>query len=326
LIDSDAQRWLSPFFCGACWKTTANPTSEVNVVRTCRGCWSSGETGGSIQKDAGPVATIHLLQAAGPSTPVPSRAHFFKSETCIHFESGSNAFLILQSGSSQRDGHGLSIGHIPTVLAKWQHRFWQWWLAVHRVFVCMAAKIPSLVMAVGSMACAQVFQCSWAVNARPCLQCCMQTDLVQQQTCSKHTVHCLAVEGRQLVMQLVCCGPVSTAAKSSIDWGCQEESTFDLGRAPEVLWLPISQSGFLSWACICDMTPKLLSQHNKQLVVSSKNFGNLTSTCAMQLLGQWPMVRTVCSGSAALCKKKEAHTFFRLPAIIYFESIVDFDR
>jgi len=38
------------------------------------GCWLAGK----VQQEAGPVVTIHLLWTAGPSAPVPSRAHLFQ--------------------------------------------------------------------------------------------------------------------------------------------------------------------------------------------------------------------------------------------------------
>jgi len=75
---------------------------------------------------------------------------------------------------------------------------------------------------------------------------------------AKHMAQCLVAEGRQLVMQLVCHGPVSTAPKSSIDWDCQEESPCwgfpgnEAGTTCQQLLVPVKAS----------VNPPLSSPHN----------------------------------------------------------------
>jgi len=106
---------------------------------------------------------------------------FFETETSSHSEFSSNPFLILQSGSSQSERDVAVIGALVMseqflqggdTGSSWQQ---QQQLAIHRVFICMAAKIPSFIMAVSLMAWAQVFECSWTVDTGLCLQCCRLT-------------------------------------------------------------------------------------------------------------------------------------------------------
>jgi len=56
--DSNAQKMAFTLLLRSLLETVVNLTCDVKVVRTCRGCWSSWETGGLIWKDAGPVVII----------------------------------------------------------------------------------------------------------------------------------------------------------------------------------------------------------------------------------------------------------------------------
>jgi len=172
---------------------------------------------------------------------------FFESETCSHFKSGSNPFLIGQSRSSRRDGHDWSIEHFPAVLAVWQQRFWQWQLEHHRVFACMEARTPSHVRkftnVVGLSVSDHVHNVAdWQFASEVFI-----LDVISfnsKHVDPKHTAHCFVMECRQLIMQLISHGPAFTSTKCGVHRDCQEDGAFDpqiLGRPPEFLQLACLQ-------------------------------------------------------------------------------------